>query len=181
MAILDRGRFLTQAFGYDQNAVAKPEKSANAPITQDSQLPPELDFFKYAQGGTGKRKAGTTDPSSSSAPLRPDVQHKRRKVDHETESIDGDEDDEDDGLEDDAPRAKVRVTAKGSNVPSPIEAFDELVDRHKIPSRLLSNLRDNHYKYPTGVQAHGIPILLEVSSRSPCDHPSAFLTTSTAS
>ncbi|KAN0100916.1 P-loop containing nucleoside triphosphate hydrolase protein [Tylopilus felleus] len=165
--LLSRGgaRFNKQRFKSDvqlfTNAVAKPEKSANAPITQDSQLPPELDFFEYAQGGTGKRKAGTTDPSSSSAPLRPDVQHKRRKVDHETESIDGDEDDEDDGLEDDAPRAKVRVTAKGSNVPSPIEAFDELVDRHKIPSRLLSNLRDNHYKYPTGVQAHGIPILLE--------------------
>lgn len=136
----------------------------HALITQDSKLPPELDFFKYAQGGTGKRKAGNTDPGSSSAPLRRDAQHKKRKVDHETETLDDNEYDGDDGSEGDAPRERVRVTAKGSNVPPPIEAFDDLSDQYKTTHRLLSNLRDNHYKYPTGVQAHGIPILLEASS-----------------
>lgn len=150
-----------------QNDVAKPEKSVNAPITQDSKLPPELDFFKYAQGGPAKRKAGHADPSSSSAPLRPDVQHKKRKVNHEidSENLDGDVDDGDDRSEGYASRVlRVRVTAKGSDVPQPIEVFDDLLDRYKIAHRLLSNLRDNHFKYPTGVQAHGMPILLEVSS-----------------
>jgi ATP-dependent RNA helicase DDX52/ROK1 len=80
------------------------------------------------------------------------------------ESLDGDVDDVDDRPEGDASRVRVRVTAKGSNVPQPIEVFDDLLDRYKIAHRLLSNLRENHFKYPTGVQAHGIPILLEVSS-----------------
>lgn len=71
--------------------------------------------------------------------------------------------DVDDGSEGDASRAKVRVTAKGSDVPAPVHVFDDLIDRYKIPHRLLSILRDSHYKYPTVVQAHGIPILLEVS------------------
>lgn len=80
------------------------------------------------------------------------------------ESLDDDVDDVGDEPEGDTSRARVRVTAKGSDVPPPIEVFDNLLDRYKMPHRLLSNLRDNHYKYPTGVQAHGIPILLEVSS-----------------
>ena len=130
-------------------------------ISQDSKLPPELDFFKYAQGGRAKRKAGNTDPTASSAPFQPDALPKRRKVDHEAESLDDDVDDE---LEGDTLRAGVRVTAKGSDVPPPIHVFDDLLDRYKITRRLLSNLCDNHFKYPTGVQAHGIPILLEVSS-----------------
>lgn len=146
----------------DQNPIAKPDKSVNASITQDSKLPPELDFFKYAQKGPAKRKVGNPDPSS--APLRPDAQHKRRKVDHEMESPDDSLDDEGDAPEGDASRMKVRVVAKGSSVPPPIGVFDDLQDRYKVAHRLLSNLRDNHYKYPTGVQAHGIPILLEVNS-----------------
>lgn len=68
--------------------------------------------------------------------------------------------DESDG---DASRVRVRVTAKGSGVPPPIDVFDDLLDRYKMPQRLLSNLGDNRFKYPTGVQTHGIPILLEVS------------------
>lgn len=73
-------------------------------------------------------------------------------------------DDVDDVPEEDASRARVRVTAKGSDVPPPIQVFDDLLDRYEIPHHLLSNLWDNHFKHPTGVQAHGIPILLEVSS-----------------
>ncbi|KAF8446273.1 P-loop containing nucleoside triphosphate hydrolase protein [Boletus edulis BED1] len=154
--LLSRGgaRFHKQRFKSDvqlfTHAVTKPEKSVNAPVNQDSTLPPELDFFKYAQGGRAKRKAGNTDPSSSSAPSRPDVRSKRRKTNHETEDFDGNEDDGDDAPEGDALRERVRVTAKGSNVPPPIEVFDDLLDRFKIPHRLMSNLMDNHYKYPTG-------------------------------
>ncbi|KAF8139936.1 P-loop containing nucleoside triphosphate hydrolase protein [Boletus edulis] len=154
--LLSRGgaRFHKQRFKSDvqlfTHAVTKPEKSVNAPVNQDSTLPPELDFFKYAQGGRAKRKAGNTDPSSSSAPSRPDVRSKRRKTNHETEDFDGNEDDGDDAPEGDALRERVRVTAKGSNVPPPIEVFDDLLDRFKIPHRLMSNLLDNHYKYPTG-------------------------------
>lgn len=150
----------------------------NDSITQSSKLPPELDFFKYAQGGRGKRKTGNTVPTTSSAPLRPDIQRKRQKVNHEAEMLDDNMDDESEG---DASRARVRVTAKGSDVPPPIEVFDDLLERYKITHRLLSNLRDNHYKYPTGVQAHGIPILLEVSSRRAGNHPSTFFTTLIAS
>lgn len=136
-------------------------------INQDTKLPPDLDFFKYAQGGRAKRKAGDTDPTTSSAPPRSDAQRKRRKVGDETEILDNN--DVDDESESDASRARVRVTAKGSDVPPPIDVFNDL-NRYKIAHRLLSNLRDNQYKYPTGVQAHGIPILLEVCSRPTSSH-----------
>ncbi|KAF9229682.1 P-loop containing nucleoside triphosphate hydrolase protein [Gyrodon lividus] len=139
-------------------ADAKPEKDKILPVTQDSELPPELDFFKYAQGGPCKRKAANADTTSSSTPQRPGVQRKRRKIDRESDHSD---DDEDDGSADSTPPPKHRVTAKGSDVPLPVQAFDDLLDRYKIAPRLLSNLRDNNYKHPTGVQAHGIPILLE--------------------
>jgi ATP-dependent RNA helicase DDX52/ROK1 len=58
---------------------------------------------------------------------------------------------------------KHRVTSKGSDVPTPITSFEDLHERYQVPQRLLSNLSENSYKHPTGIQAHGIPILLEVS------------------
>lgn len=61
-------------------------------------------------------------------------------------------------------RPKDRVTAKGSEVPKPAETFEDLAKRYDVASRLLANLRKYKYEYPTGVQAHGIPILLEVST-----------------
>lgn len=76
--------FLTPSFATARTPSRNPTTwTANALITQDSKLPPELDFFKYAQGGPAKRKAGNTDPTSSNAPPEPDARSKRRKVDDE--------------------------------------------------------------------------------------------------
>lgn len=54
-----------------------------------------------------------------------------------------------------------RVTTKGSNVADHIESFQQLEERYKVPSYILSNLRESGYKRPTGIQSHGIPILME--------------------
>ncbi|KIJ68765.1 hypothetical protein HYDPIDRAFT_179802 [Hydnomerulius pinastri MD-312] len=162
--LLSRGgaRFNKQRFQSDvqlfTKAHGKPEKEKAIAVSQDLELPPELDFFKYAQGGSSKRKAANSEATSSNVPQRSETQRKRRKVDHE-ESDSSDE--RDDGSDEDAPRPKHRVTAKGTDVPQPVEAFDSLLERYKMAPCLLSNLRDNSYKHPTGVQSHGIPILLE--------------------
>ena len=124
--------------------------------TTDGELPSELDFFKYAQGGSAKRKTETdSQPKAKKARLEDDMD-----VDEEAENVGAAEEGEPSSS---MPRQ--RVTAKGNNVPEAMESFDELRERYSIPSRLLQNLEASGYKQPTGIQAHGVPILLEVSSR----------------
>ncbi|KAF9498150.1 P-loop containing nucleoside triphosphate hydrolase protein [Pleurotus eryngii] len=109
--------------------------------TDGSELPAELDFFKYAQGGsTSKRKA----PSKEAA------QSKKRKLSPGPD-------------ETAAPPlvAKQRVTAKGSKVPQAIETFEELGERYGLSNQLLANLSKNGFSTPTGIQSHGVPILLD--------------------
>lgn len=59
---------------------------------------------------------------------------------------------------------KHRVTIKGKNAPGRVDTFRELHDRYHIHSQLMDNLKRNGYEDPTGIQAAGCPILLEVSS-----------------
>lgn len=119
-----------------------------------------MDFFKYAQGGSGKRKLDDAIGSGG----QPDV--KKRKAKGESEDEDsGSEVDKDEEAEDPLQppvTSKHRVTAKGKNVPGHIDTFLTLKDRYDIPSLILSNLSKNGYNEPTGIQSYGIPILLEV-------------------
>ncbi len=90
------------------------------------------------------------------------------------------EEDEEDAEKDESKKASTssmprqRVTAKGNNVPTPVESFEELTVRYNLQSLLLSNLADSGYNHPTGIQSHGVPILLEVSpiftSQTPYPH-----------
>ena len=132
-----------------------PAKEKGVMISSDAQLPPELDFFKYAKAPTEKRKAGGKDDLEAST-KEGKSERKRRKIE------DGSKDDK--SAEEEVPvMQKHRVTCKGSDVPKPITSFEDLHERYQVPPRLLSNLSENNYKCPTGIQAHGIPILLEVS------------------
>lgn len=124
------------------------EKGKAVAKSTDGELPSELDFFKYAQGGSAKRKVdGDVHPTS-----------KRAKLDEE------DEEDEDKAQtgEPSSSMPRQRVTAKGNNVPDPLATFAELKTRYNVAPRLLANLEQSGYKEPTGIQSHGVPILLEV-------------------
>lgn len=107
-------------------------------------MPPELDFFKYAEGGQPKRKNdGSGGPKA-----------KKQKV-------------EDTKYEEDIPQpgpsmTRQRVTAKGPDVPAPVGSFEDLASRYNVSSFFLGNLEKCGYHEPTGIQAHGVPILLEV-------------------
>ncbi|OJA11435.1 hypothetical protein AZE42_04586 [Rhizopogon vesiculosus] len=159
--LLSRGgaRFDKQRFKSDvqlfNKAPSGEAKVKGVAISHDAQLPPELDFFKYAKASTGKRKAGDkeSDAHVESKPAK--LERKRRKIEDESK------DDHSGAEEEVSPIQKHRVTSKGSDVPTPITTFEDLRERYGVSSRLLSNLSDNSYKYPTGIQAHGIPILLE--------------------
>jgi ATP-dependent RNA helicase DDX52/ROK1 len=119
----------------------------------DGELPGELDYFKYAAGGSGKRKAG-----GDSAKVV-----KKRKVDEEEEEdVDMDEQEEPDDTEDAPSKPRQRIVAKGSNPPAHADTFNELVERYQMSTLLLSNLTRYGYTDPTGIQSYGIPILLEV-------------------
>ncbi|KAI6159532.1 P-loop containing nucleoside triphosphate hydrolase protein [Pisolithus thermaeus] len=136
------------------------ENKAALSVSPDSQLPLELDFFKYAAGGQSKRKA-THDESAagpSSLPQPSGTTQKKRKVDAEDQLSDNGSNDEGTDV---TPARKHRVVSKGSDIPTPADKFEEFVERYGMAPRLLANLREHNYKHPTGVQAHGIPILLE--------------------
>ncbi|KAJ7139579.1 P-loop containing nucleoside triphosphate hydrolase protein [Mycena epipterygia] len=155
-AKFDKKRFKTDVQLFSKEAPktvgAIPEKIL------DGELPGELDYFKYAPGGSGKRKAGG---DGSAKPL------KKRKVEEDEEEDEDEDDDEnaDDADADDADATpsgqRQRVVAKGTNVPEHADTFKALAERYQISSLLLSNLTLYGYNHPTGIQSHGIPILLE--------------------
>lgn len=96
------------------------------------------------------------------------MEGKKRKMSHDSESEDEIPEEEEVTEESgsSAPsKTKHRVTAKGANVPDPVDSFEELESRYDLSSRLLQNLAENGFTTPTGIQAHGIPILLEVCTR----------------
>ena len=130
------------------------EKGKFVAKSTDDGLPAELDFFKYAQGGSsghGKRKADE------------DTIQALKKI--RIQDDDSDDDNVNEGQEaSSSSMPRQRVTAKGNNVPDPVDSFEALRTRYNVSSRLLSNLEDSGYKQPTGIQAHGVPILLEVRS-----------------
>lgn len=138
--------------------------------TAEGELPAELDFFKYAKGGSGTKRKATGPSGESGLGLR---KEKKRKTsedsededeqDGEKEEDEGDEEDEDeDNHENTPPRPKHRVTAKGSNVPAAADTFEDMAKRYHIPPLIMSNIAEYGYQYPTGIQSHGIPILMEV-------------------
>ena len=55
-----------------------------------------------------------------------------------------------------------RVTAKGSDVPAHADTFEEMCDRYALSSHIMQNLAQSGYKRPTGIQSHGVPMLMEV-------------------
>lgn len=122
--------------------------------TIDGSLPVELDFFKYTQGGGKKRKADAAEENSRD--------EKKLKV------LDTSEDEEEEsGAEGEKPAVlKHRVKTKGSNVPTHLDSFGTLRTRYNVSAQIYSNLEKYGYNEPTGIQAYGMPILLEVSSVS---------------
>lgn len=121
-----------------------------------------MDFFKYAQN---------TDPNP-----------KRKRADHSSptskkQKVSDDEDDDEEASAPSTSTPRQRVTAKGQNVPEAFESFQELADRYRTNTQLLRNLEQSGYREPTGIQAHGIPILHEVrhQQRPRPDGPSFVL------
>ncbi|RDX56322.1 P-loop containing nucleoside triphosphate hydrolase protein [Lentinus brumalis] len=153
-AKFDKSKFKSDVnlFNGKKSKAANASTSARAP---EGELPPELDFFKYAQGGQGKRKA--SEPNGGA-----DAKGKKRRVEEDEDTEDEDADEAEQAAEeDDPPMPRHRVTTKGNNVPEHVETFEALRERYNIPSRLLQNIAQSGYKRPTGIQSHGIPILLE--------------------
>jgi ATP-dependent RNA helicase DDX52/ROK1 len=130
-----------------------------AKVENRQSLPTELDFFKYAEGGQGKRKTSRKDVGRDA---------KRMKVDTDGDGVGSEDDDEEGHLENvyagsSAPRQSHRISIKGINPPKEITTFEELKDRYSLPAQLYANLEKNGYYHPTGIQSIGVPTLLEVS------------------
>ncbi|CAK5279910.1 unnamed protein product [Mycena citricolor] len=163
--LLSRGgaRFDKKRFQNDLQLFSKDSAKPTAASTtlRAGELPKEIDFFKYAPGGTGKRKAEGGSAKSN--------KKRRKDSDLETDVQDsGEEEEEEEDAADDIAankagpsKPKQRIVAKGSDVPTAVDSFTALVERYKMSSLLLANLNQYGYTEPTGIQSHGIPILLE--------------------
>ncbi|RDB28566.1 DEAD-box ATP-dependent RNA helicase 57 [Hypsizygus marmoreus] len=150
-ANFDKNRFKNDVKLFSKPKAMTPKgKLWSQPL--EGELPLELDFFKYAQGGSGKRKTFDTLESGD------EPKGKKRKMEEEDVRVD---DESDFGLEEAPAIAKQRVTTRGTNVPVHINTFLELKDRYQIPTHIISNLSQHGYTQPTGIQSYGIPILLE--------------------
>ncbi|GJJ13927.1 hypothetical protein Clacol_008184 [Clathrus columnatus] len=167
--LLSRGgvKFNKNRFASDASSSNDIDRGKSRELSS-SQLPPELDFFRYAKNtslpsnDTSKRKLDTqtqneTDEKSIDGkdsetfiPMK-----KRRKNSPE---ISGDEGETSSDVK---KSKKQRVTSKGNNIPIPLESFEELTTRYDFPSRMLQNMGKNGWIEPTGIQAHGIPMILE--------------------
>ncbi|KDQ11156.1 hypothetical protein BOTBODRAFT_35695 [Botryobasidium botryosum FD-172 SS1] len=170
-AKFDKKRFKNEVELFNPKQAKSTSDSKKKP-QKSGELPPELDFFKYAQGGNdaGGKKAGKG-------------KGKKRAIEEDELDEDGEEEDGNESQvdsqhetgrkrkreeEDSAlPKAiaKVplshRVTTTGSNVPESISSFSDLSSRYSIAPQLLRNVEQNGYAIPTGIQAYGIPTLLE--------------------
>ncbi|KAH9850665.1 P-loop containing nucleoside triphosphate hydrolase protein [Lenzites betulinus] len=144
-AKFDKSRFKGDVRLFNGKKAHAPKASTSSNVA-DGELPPELNFFKYAEGGVSKRKA-------PDATVEEDPKGKKRRVEEEGEEVDEEEEN--------TPMPRHRVTTKGIDVPAHAETFDELRERYNIPSHLLSNMAEHGYKQPTGIQSYGVPILLE--------------------
>ncbi|TFY66205.1 hypothetical protein EVG20_g4886 [Dentipellis fragilis] len=147
----DKGRFKNDVTLFTKGPTKQDKGKGVAQHTGDD-LPAELDFFKYAKGGAPKRKAAEGDEEGGAS-------GKKRRLDDEESEASEDEAAED--ADDGPPMPRHKVTAKGLNVPPPAEKFEDLKTRYDLSSLILTNLGEYGYTRPTGIQAHGIPILLE--------------------
>lgn len=127
----------------------------NADSQPPQELPPSLDFFKYAKGRHQKTniiaKAEQQDSSDENNQDKHFGRKRRRKCDES-----------DDESSTKAPALRHRVTTKGQRVPSKAESFQEMQTRYKFPVYIMQNIRASNYIEPTPIQQVGVPILAEV-------------------
>ncbi|KAF8349825.1 P-loop containing nucleoside triphosphate hydrolase protein [Amanita rubescens] len=142
----DKTKFKNDVLLFKRGKNAQP--TACTTSSQDETMPSELDFFRYAQGTTTKRKA-EHDVG---------VKNKKRRVDMPNADAEVEETKTEGSFTNSQAH---RVTAKGSDIPVKINVFEELKERYSVSNRLLANLTKCRYFEPTGIQSHGIPVLIQ--------------------
>lgn len=141
-------------------------KRMTSQVDTSNELPAELDFFKYARTGTGKRKQKSLLPEQSL--------EKRRRVDGEDEAAKNIIEDDAKELTDiERPQERHKVTSKGSHIPEPVDTFESLYKEYNVPPHVYQNLSKSGYNYPTSIQSHAVPVLLKVRFSS--DHHLSFV------
>jgi len=141
-------------------------KRLTSQIDTLNELPAELDFFKSACTGTGKRKQKGL---LSEQPLE-----KRKRVNGEDEAAKNIiEDDAQKSLDTKRLQERHKVISKGSHIPEAVDTFEALYKEYDIPSHVYQNLSKSGYNYPTSIQSHAVPVLLKV--RFPSDPHLGFV------
>ncbi|QRV86041.1 DEAD/DEAH box helicase [Ceratobasidium sp. AG-Ba] len=150
-AKFDKGRFRNDVKLFTAGSSSSKSTSSQKTEIVPGQLPPELDFFKYAKSAPRGSTAPVPVVADNAQESEDDeegafvLKGKKRKRDEEQQVM----------------QPKHRVTTSGENVPASITNFEDLFKRYNLPKRLVQNLERYGYDVPTGIQAHGIPVLFE--------------------
>ncbi|XP_042887305.1 probable ATP-dependent RNA helicase DDX52 [Penaeus japonicus] len=58
-------------------------------------------------------------------------------------------------------RNKLGISVWGTDIPDPIETFDEMIEKHKLSDLLVSNLLNQGYSEPTSIQKQAWPLMMQ--------------------
>ncbi|KAI0320980.1 P-loop containing nucleoside triphosphate hydrolase protein [Amylostereum chailletii] len=155
-AHFDKRRFKNDVILFNVRYSAKSRLKCSygqSKLVATGELPSELDFFKYAQADSFKRKADTSLAEESVKRRRMDIGGEEKQEDQETGPMHQ--------TKDSKLTPKQRVTTKGLDIPAHVQSFEELRERYKVSSHIMVNLSKYGYDHPTGIQSYGCPILLE--------------------
>ncbi|KAK2461709.1 hypothetical protein APHAL10511_006172 [Amanita phalloides] len=144
--LLSRGGTIFDKTKFKNDVLLFKKGNVDSPSSQDTIIPKELDFFRYARGAT-KRKAEYGDG----------MDIKKRRViipDPEPEEFKTTKG----NIK--SPHSH-RVAVKGSDIPNKIDFFEELKERDSVSNSLLANLNKCRYIQPTSIQSYGIPVLMQ--------------------
>lgn len=58
-------------------------------------------------------------------------------------------------------RKSNKIDVCGEDIPAPVQTFEEMATRYKLPSILIENMKKAGYDKPTPIQMQAIPLMME--------------------
>ncbi|CAG8674200.1 14653_t:CDS:2, partial [Acaulospora colombiana] len=149
------GSFNKNRFKADVKLFSASKDKTETKLPTGSELPPSLDFFKYAK----RSHSGGHSSQATGLKQREDEGNEQQSRKRKREESEDDEMDVDSNTE--SHPLRHRVTTKGQRVPAAADSFDEMEERFSLPVYLMQNIRSLGYKEPTAIQRTGVSILAE--------------------
>lgn len=147
LKILSRGASLKKSKNTNLNNINNNESTNITIELSDSQLNKELDFFHNKKVMTHVSNADKVIPIINNMETKDHVDNVFESKEFVTE-------------ESNYSRRSYKGKITGTDLPSPILSFEDLITRFNFNKKLLNNLVENHFTDPTPIQCESIPLFL---------------------